>query len=347
MNNYKYNRMKNVAIFYCWTIINIVLTTAYIVEFIKGNRTLYYVTQYCMFDWLPLLVTYAISLILGRGDIRIKYGVSLGYMIFYIYTMITSNYAVTFCYIFPMLCAILIYDDIVLCDATNIVTIVINIIYVAYNISHSNGDITPAMITQYEIQIACLILCAIFLHKTSTVLVYGSKKLNKLNEKIMHDELTGVYNRYFLKSFIDDNFKQEMDKEVALAIIDIDNFKGINDKYGHKFGDLVLKKLTKILLSNTINVDNTHTVRIGGDEFIIVSSLISKDEMSDLCKQICKLTEESHLLYGDTQVKFTISIGVASSNDKDCNSYGKLYDLADQMLYTVKANGKCDVATSK
>jgi diguanylate cyclase (GGDEF)-like protein len=293
---------------------------------------------------MPMLINYAISLIIGRGNIKIKYGIVLGYLVFYTYTMITSQSLGTFCYIFPMMCALLMYDDMQLSDIMCGVSFIVNLVCIAYDIFEKGETITAELITFYEIQMACLILCTIFLHKTSKVLIYGNNKLNKLNDEISRDELTGVHNRYFLTNYTADKFKTTNIGEITLAVIDIDNFKGINDTYGHKFGDLVLRKIAGILKSKASDADDTHVVRIGGDEFAIISSVITKEMMGDICTKACDKIASTKLKYGNKDVSFTVSIGVASTVDENCTTYNELYEAADQMLYTVKTNGKCSVA---
>jgi diguanylate cyclase (GGDEF)-like protein len=327
-----------------------VLTIAYILELVKGNRTLIYLIEYLMFTWIPLLVNYAISLIVGRGNPNIKYGVTLGYLVFYFFTMLTSQSTATFCYIFPMMCAMLMYDDIKLTDRLCQVALAINIISILFEVRANDWQIGKERLTFFEIQIACLALCAVFLHKTGKVMSYGNKKLLELNNSIGKDELTGLYNRYFLKNYMETILpKQGEEKEIrlSLAIIDIDSFKGINDTYGHKFGDLVLKRVSRLIQLNIERMNDTYAIRTGGDEFLIVSNC-EKDRLGEICKKICSQIADAKLKYGEKDVDFTVSIGVSSSNKiKDNASYLELYELADQMLYTVKLNGKSSVAISE
>ena len=93
MNIYYYNRQKNLVVFTCWVAINCILTIAYILEIIKGNRTIGYFTVFSIFVWLPLIISYGTSLIIGRGNLKVKYIISITYLIFYAYTQATSALA--------------------------------------------------------------------------------------------------------------------------------------------------------------------------------------------------------------------------------------------------------------
>ena len=341
MDVYKYYKRKNLMIFSCWIVIAIVLTLSYIAEVLKGNRDLMYLIQFCIFVWIPLIISYGISLIIGRGDLRIKYAISASYLIFYAYVQITSASAATFVYIFPMLHALIVYDDVVLQDIVCCAALIINIIYVIFKMLVAGYD-SPNAVTFYEIQIACLVLCTFFLHQTTKIVSYGNTKLIELNSEISKDELTGTYNRYFLTNMLKNiDFKIN---NISLAIIDVDSFKSINDMYGHKFGDLVLRKISSILIEHSELDDETYVIRIGGDEFIIISKVLSKNNMLKLAEKTCLDISNAKLAYGEKEVDFTVSIGVASSNEDNCKSYGKLYECADSRLYTVKHNGKNSVA---
>lgn len=344
MNEIKYNRLRNKVLFQCWLIINVILSTAYIIEVINGNRTLYYVTQFLLIDWIPFIFTYMLSIKIGKDNVKIKYIAATFYILFYMFVMFTSNSLGTFCYILPMLCALLIYSDIKLVDITSFTALCINIIYVVYKIIESNYNIQSETVTFFEIQIACLILCMIFLHKTSKIIAYGNNKLNKLTEDIEKDELTGAHNRKFLSKFLEEKFKNTKFSEVSLAIIDVDDFKAINDTYGHKIGDLVLKEIVNIIKDNLEGINGTHLVRIGGDEFVIISNVIDKEQLTDICNKTCDIISETKLRSNTQLVNFTVSIGIASTEGFNKDDYLELYERADEMMYTVKNTGKNSVA---
>ncbi|MBO5389161.1 MAG: GGDEF domain-containing protein [Lachnospiraceae bacterium] len=355
MDIVEFQQRKNRMVFGSWVLIATVLTGAYILEFFNGNRDIIYVIQFTLFTWIPLMISYGVHLIIGRSNTNIRYTIAVAYLIFYFYTQITSNSLATFIYIIPMMCALIVYDDVKLLDMIFIAATISNVILIASNIANLSflGDssteaVTRETITFYEIEIACLILSGIFIHRTTVLVTYSSHKLNELNDEINHDELTNVYNRYYLTNFIKDNFEDVKingeQSNLSLAVVDVDSFKSINDSYGHKFGDLVLRRIASILRDKSDDYSDAKVVRLGGDEFIIISTEITKDDIFELCERACKEVSDVKLRYGDEVVTFTVSIGVANSVEDNCNTYSKLYELADSMLYTVKTNGKCSVA---
>jgi diguanylate cyclase (GGDEF)-like protein len=298
-----------------------------------------------MFIWIPFIVSYAISCIIGRGELSIKYAICTSYLIFYIYTQLTSQSLGTFTYIFPMMCALLVYNDLSITDFTCGCALIFNILLIVYKAISGELEGQTQLITFYEIEVACLMLCTVFLHKTTILLRYSNNKLNQLNEEVSTDSLTGVGNRWALDKFLVDKFK-EKDESISLAVIDADAFKSINDNYGHKFGDLVLRKISGTLKDVTHAYEETQVIRTGGDEFLIISALLSRDELYKVCTKICDKLNDTYLQYGDKKVKFSVSIGVANSIIDDKHTYKDLFDEADRLLYTVKVNGKNSAAKS-
>ena len=145
-----------------------------------------------------------------------------------------------------------------------------------------------------------------------------------LAETINIDPLTGLYNRRIL---------QNVREAGTLVLCDIDNFKSVNDTFGHDIGDKVLKGVSKILLRN-VRVGDI-VCRFGGDEFLIIFSADNKEVISKRMEKICgDITRIVKLDNFDV----TLSVGVAI-NDNDYDSE-TLFGMADKALYQSKGNGK-------
>ncbi|WP_315077612.1 diguanylate cyclase [uncultured Clostridium sp.] len=151
------------------------------------------------------------------------------------------------------------------------------------------------------------------------------------------DKLTGVYNRKYLeKAFCDlIDHSYSNGRAFSLIIFDIDDFKGVNDRYGHQTGDEVLIKLTQEV-KNCLSKEDVF-VRYGGEEFIILLPDKSEEEAYLFSEEIRNKVECAKIL-GEKR-KVTISLGISvylkhSSNSED------LIKMADQALYISKAQGK-------
>lgn len=159
------------------------------------------------------------------------------------------------------------------------------------------------------------------------VALYGktniSQSIEDLQKKLYTDELTGVYNRRYLED------RMYRDKNIcAVAMIDLDYFKNVNDKYGHFVGDVILSETSKVMLESVRSKDTV--IRYGGDEFIIMFSEISRSIVEMRLNQI-RLNIQNTLLK-NTGIEQTCSIGCASGS---C-AVEYLLQEADKMLYEAK-----------
>ncbi len=152
------------------------------------------------------------------------------------------------------------------------------------------------------------------------------------------DPLTKVYNRRYLNIVL---YKVRGKSAYALLMLDIDDFKKVNDSYGHDFGDIVLKKLSKILVENVRNYDDV--IRYGGEEFLVVLYRVSEKEAINIAERIRKAFQNTK--YNEAKnLKITISIGVAKAKKEE-----SLFDVikrADEALYLAKQKGKNRVELS-
>ena len=127
-------------------------------------------------------------------------------------------------------------------------------------------------------------------------------------------------------------------------MLDIDDFKNINDTYGHAIGDLVLGRLAKILRVTVSDAGNL-ICRFGGEEFIISLVECTKDEVVCIGEQIRKTVEQIILTFRRKKITFTISGGIAIY-PKDGNDILQLIKTADKRLYRAKSEGKNKICFS-
>lgn len=163
---------------------------------------------------------------------------------------------------------------------------------------------------------------------------YGQQ--NKLLSKEVHlDALTGLYNRRFLKSELLNQLEvdRQRGKSTAVMMIDIDDFKKVNDTYGHDTGDVVLKEVARCLQRSTRTEDLV--IRYGGEEFLVCASVPGQEDALSLANKLC---EEVRKLTFEQVPKVSVSIGLycADTHD-DVNSAVR---LADTGLYEAKRTGK-------
>lgn len=163
-------------------------------------------------------------------------------------------------------------------------------------------------------------------------------KINNLNEMLVKDALTDIYNRRFIEDRLPVDILKSISENTPMSIImcDIDFFKKVNDTYGHLAGDEVLKHFASILRESIRK--NDWVARYGGEEFLIVLNGADKDTASNIAERIRKKVEESIIEYNDFKIKITSSFGVYQISKED--TCFDAIDKADKNLYRAKSQGR-------
>ena len=156
------------------------------------------------------------------------------------------------------------------------------------------------------------------------------ERMEELLRQASRDALTGLLNRAGVREQIELRIQDHPDSNFALAEVDIDNFKAINDRYGHMFGDQVLQELSRRMKSSVRSTDLC--CRAGGEEFFIFL-----EYRTDIEHTIDRIFGNLCFTYQGREV--TVSMGVALGQDTGL-TYEELYHGADQALYKAKRGGK-------
>jgi diguanylate cyclase (GGDEF)-like protein len=179
------------------------------------------------------------------------------------------------------------------------------------------------------------------LEKTLDYLRKTREELDYKEIMAQTDELTGLYNRRGLNAFIDQMVEQARTRKegLGLVMLDLDNFKKVNDTWGHHYGDEVLQKVAVILREQTRHTDVV--CRRGGDEFVILLPGVTLERGLSLAEGLRKRIDEDFLL-DSVGIKISASLGFALWADDD--SVGDLLLRADRNLYVAKGSGRNQVA---
>lgn len=169
-----------------------------------------------------------------------------------------------------------------------------------------------------------------FLRKEETIRLEKISRINEYNNSIT-DSLTGVKNQRYILSVLND-----IPENTVISMIDIDDFKRINDNFGHAVGDMILKKVSSILEASLD--DNDVVCRYGGDEFIIIHSGKNKKEICERMENILQKIENKKFEYEAFEVFVTLSVGVFTTDESGIGR--KILEKLDSALYRAKENGK-------
>lgn len=173
----------------------------------------------------------------------------------------------------------------------------------------------------------------------------AEKRAIEIESESFHDKLTGVYNR---KAYDEELFKtlaslQRYKVPYALMICDIDHFKKINDTYGHKVGDLTLKKIAGLLKERLRT--NDFIARYGGEEFTVILNHTTLEDALKVGEDVREFIHNASFSYKQQKIPVTISIGISFFvADDDSNT---VFERADAALYFAKESGRNAVKTEK
>ena len=148
------------------------------------------------------------------------------------------------------------------------------------------------------------------------------------------DGLTGVYNKTAFEYMMEETLKRG--SRGCLYMIDIDNFKDVNDQYGHPAGDKILVKIGELL--REIFRDSDLIGRVGGDEFVVYS------ECGETKTRAMKLLNGTEDFTKEGEHRISVSIGIAASTGEPDEEYQELFSKADQAMYRAKQEGKNRIA---
>ncbi len=167
------------------------------------------------------------------------------------------------------------------------------------------------------------------------------KEANKqLEKKATTCDITGLFNHRYFMNFSKKYMEQanRYNSSFAVAMLDIDDFKNVNDTYGHPVGDKVLSTLGMILSKKVRNCDII--ARYGGEEFSLLMPETGKEGALTVCERIRKAVEEN--IFEDN-IRLTISIGLSIFKPGDQKTIFEIISEADKALYAAKRKGKNQV----
>ena len=178
----------------------------------------------------------------------------------------------------------------------------------------------------------------------AAVLFYIDRVVLKIYSITEHysqtDALTSLYNRRYLEKYLTDEIRRasRYNRQISIAMIDIDDFKKFNDTFGHPAGDKLLRDIALLLKTHTRGTDKIF--RYGGEEFLIVQPETDKASSLTVAEKIRKLIEAHTFMFPHRQPSsVTLSIGIAAFPD-DGKTIEDIIKIADDMLYKAKSGGK-------
>lgn len=178
------------------------------------------------------------------------------------------------------------------------------------------------------------------------VALENAQLFERVEDLAIRDSLTGVFLRRYLLERLSREVARHAQQEAELSflMIDLDNFKKYNDRFGHTAGDIVLKTIA-LILTEMFNKPGQVVCRYGGEEFCILLPDCSKKKAAQLAEDIRRRVESQTIILRRERTKITVSIGVASL-PKDGRAKEELVQKADAALYKAKSEGRNRVVSA-
>lgn len=168
--------------------------------------------------------------------------------------------------------------------------------------------------------------------------------LARMQHRASYDPLLRVYNRSYCERILEEQTKVDTNPPFGIAIVDIDRFKNVNDKYGHRAGDEVLGHLVRILTNEV--VPDGIVCRYGGEEFVVFFPRQSTTRVKMMMDLIRKKIKKTPVKVGRKRIKISVSIGISHRQDK-AQSLHQVFRIADKALYKAKKEGRNQVRFSR
>jgi len=203
---------------------------------------------------------------------------------------------------------------------------------------HKKGYRVPVNIKTTPIFDVGKIIGAVEIFSENYAKVAADAQVKKLERLAAIDDLTGIANRRYIENILNSRLEEfrRYSWTFGILFIDIDYFKNVNDKYGHKVGDELLQTIAKTILLNIRPFDTIG--RWGGDEFVVVLSNTSPDNLKKLTERLRMLVENSTTVHGEIEISATVSIGGTAVHEGE--TLTELIDRADKLMYECKQSGR-------
>jgi diguanylate cyclase (GGDEF)-like protein len=201
-----------------------------------------------------------------------------------------------------------------------------------YGLQYSLSEVLVSVVFFFG-AVFVLLVCLLAYRTTQEL-----KRIYVLEQETITDPLLGIFNRRFLdRRMLDEVLRAQRHRlDLSLLMVDIDNFKQVNDTWGHQVGDLVLQHLIQMLEADLRQTDIL--ARFGGEEFVILLPHTSEQDAFKLAEKLRRIVEQTPL-HRIPELRVTVSIGT-SSLLPDGDDAHSLLERADKSMYRAKREGR-------
>lgn len=329
----EFRRFNSKLALRCIFAIYTVLTFAYIIELVKGNRTVNYVLAFLGVLWIPYLVTKLTS-VFPRYSNYTSISASLGYLAFYGFCMVTTVSEQTWIYVFPFAALVPL-----LFNSLRQVILVYSSFF-GINVIDAIGSNAFEDLVAVEQRFACILLVLVFLTMLSVLLKRYENIVQTIYKEASIDQLTGLKSNDYVADRVIPMIDRNKNITYTMVLVNIDKFYKFNDEYSHTFGDKILIKVGQVITEVVEPIKaNTTCCRIYGDKFLLVFNNRSYDEVAEYYKTI-KLKLNA-LIFRKDGVELFLSTTISVTDTRLCgHTYEEMYKRIRFLQDVCRSNEK-------
>ena len=326
INEVKREKIQHIVINAFFAFVALAFT---IVDFVRGfNSSAIATTTYTFLCGINVLFAFSKNKTIYNLSSYLFEVEVIALLTFFLIDGTPNGFSVIWALILPVLSMLMFKEKRGSILALVMLAILIFFMWIPFGTSLLNYDYGFAFRLRFPLVYVTFYLVSLFFH------IILTKTYNQYRHLYTHDPLTNTLNRRGFDDLIKESTNKSSSDRVCVLICDLDNFKQVNDTYGHFAGDEVLK-ISAELLSNSCPLP---ICRWGGEEFAIfdIDGVLTVDKINDLCKTFGSTTK----YYQGNEIKITISIGAVSIKKSANLDYISIFRQADECLYEAKNRGK-------
>ncbi len=318
-------------------VLGIVSAVMTVLNFFTGESVLKYLTlAYSVLFFLNYVVMR--TGIIGRGIMYVIFAIeALALLTFFVVTGIPEGVSVLWVMLVPA-CTVAIFGKKGgSVFSVSALAVIIFLFWTPLGKALLQYEYSEVFMLRFPYVYVCMFLISFYIEWIS----HGAfKKLAEAEERsrylYRHDALTGIYSRHALKDELEARVLNGCCSRVSAVVFDIDDFKSINDEFGHNAGDEVLCRIAKTILENTC--EHCISCRWGGEEFLVIMNC--KHDPVEIGEKIRKCVETAEFVFDEGKVSITLSVGVACGTVSTSAEISCLINKADHAMYSSKNTGK-------
>lgn len=352
---FQYVRVVNfIVVIVSWVMV-VILSAGFFIEFEKGTRSLGYLL-FILLMGFGSVIAGTLFYVKDQLSRYVRYVTFGGFYIMYVASLLTATTDITFTFVFPCVTLFCMYIDRWFMSIVCSLVLILNGVYIVHKFNTvSKEDLGEVAYNQFTtvmlihgfvllLFMASLLAIVYVFYRLMRAMDHKVKEAEeaKITEERLYfratiDGLTGVFNRRHFHEIVQEQL-DDTSEESTLLLLDIDDFKQVNDQYGHLAGDQVLIEFSSIL-RNTIQ--NQGVIgRVGGEEFAVFIKGRSELEVQEVAERLRNTIKNYWIRLNESkQITITISGGIAYSK-KSNTTFEELYQQADKALYQSKESGK-------